>query len=170
MSPPLLNVPSDAHTGRAFACVIALVLGTMTNGCGSSPTASEVPRGTILASIDGVEFVAQRFIVATNVHGVLAIAAQVDDGRTIHLTMISPQRAAIVAVGAGEQNSAKTGYETQMWSSNLAGGMGAVSVTNFASDHVEGTFSYTAVAVPGTSAAGQRVVAGRFNVAFTFRD
>lgn len=147
-----------------------LMLGTMANGCGSSPTESGVPLGTILASIDGVEFVAQRLIVATNARGVLAIAAQVDDGRTIHLTMINPKRPATVEVGAGEQNSAATGYRTQQWSSNLAGGTGAVSVTNFDSDHVEGTFSYTAVAVRGTPAVGQRVVVGRFNVAFTFTD
>ncbi len=153
------------------ACVLGpLMLGIMTSSCVTSPTANELPVGTVVASIDGVEFVARRVVVATHVRGVLAIAAQVDDGRTIHLTMLSPRGESVVAVGAGEQNSATTGYQILKWSSNLVGGSGAVTVTAFTIDHAEGTFSYTAVAVPGTPATGRRIVVGRFNVSFAFAD
>ena len=134
-------------------------------GC-ASPTEAPLPLGTVLASIDGVAFTARRQVYATHARGVLAIAALDDDGRTIHLTMKSPYRTAIVAVGAGEQNSASTGYKVQQWSSNLVGGMGEITVTAFDVEHAEGIFAYTAVAVPGTPARGDRRVTGRFNVPF----
>lgn len=163
--------PDEARqaTMRRITCVLGLVwLGMMTSGCATSPMATELPVGTVVASIDGVEFTARRVVAATHVHGVLAIAAQVDDGRTIHLTMLSPRGIAVVAVGAGEQNSAQTGYQISKWSSNLVGGSGTVTVTAFTSDHAEGSFSYTAVAAPGTPATGRRIVVGRFNVSFAF--
>ena len=87
--------------GRITCVLGPLLIGMMTSGCTTSPTATELPVGTVSASIDGVEFLARRVVVATHVRGVLAIAAQVDDGRRIHLTMISPRREAVVAVGAG---------------------------------------------------------------------
>lgn len=129
-----------------------------------------MPVGAMEGSIDGVEFGVRGTVAATHAKGVLAIAAMDQSGRTVHLTMLSPRRATPVAVGAGEQNSAMTGYRAQSWSSNLVGGTGSVVITAFEVDRAEGTFSFTAIPVPGTNASGMRTVAGRFNVRFVIVD
>lgn len=134
-------------------------------GC-TRATAPALPIGTVVASIDGLEFLARRSVAATHAHGVLAIAALDDQNRTIHLTVISPGKEATVQVGSGEQNSAMTGYNSQHWSSNLSGGTGSVTITAYSVDHAEGTFVFSAVAVEGTTASGRRAVSGRFNVPF----
>lgn len=144
---------------------LAMLGCTFAFGCVRA-TEPELPLGTVVASIDGLEFLARRSVAATHSYGVLAIAALDDQNRTIHLTMISPGKEATVPVGSGEQNSAMTGYNSQHWSSNLSGGTGSVTITAYSIDHAEGTFEFSAVAVKGTTASGRRAVSGRFNVRF----
>lgn len=150
---------------RRYRVTMLAVASCLMWACRSS-TEPPLPVGTVVASIDGLEFLARRSVAATHAHGVLAIAALDDQNRTIHLTMISPGMPASVGVGSGEQNSAMTGYNTLHWRSNLNGGTGRVTITSYSTDHAEGTFEFTAVAVPGTNASGQRRVTGRFSVGF----
>lgn len=149
---------------------LVLLSAVLAANCHEEVIAPPLPSNTVEAMIDGSVFTARQFVIATHASNVLAIAALDDENRTINLAFVSPRQAAIVQVGAGERNSAKTNFMSQYWSSNLDGGSGTVTITTFSFTHAEGTFSYKAVAVPGTPSIGSRTVSGRFNVRFTIID
>lgn len=143
---------------------IALLL-TALGSC-TSATEPALPRNSIVATIDGVPMSTITKLVTSEGAGILAIGAIDDIGQTIHLTVERPTRTGPIQVGDGEPSSAATGYLRQSWRSNLKGGSGVVQVDALGFDHAAGSFSFTAVALPGTPAQGLRKVAGRFHVTF----
>ncbi len=135
-------------------------------GSCATPTEPALPRDSLVATIDGFAMSPLSALITTEGDGVLAIAAIDDAGQTLHLTVKSPTTRGPIQVGAGEASSAATGYGQQAWRSNLKGGSGVVHVDALGVDFAAGSFSYTAVAMPGTPAQGTRTVAGRFHVTF----
>ena len=118
------------------------------------------------AKIDGIDFLGANELYAQHANGILAIAARDRDGRTIHITVLNTLKPATVDIGKGSPNSAVTALREAFWRSNIEGGTGSVTVTRIGAFGAQGTFTFTAMAVPNTKATGARTVSGQFNVVY----
>jgi hypothetical protein len=141
-------------------------------GCGEkkSVTAPVEEVGVLRAKIDGIDFLGANELFAQHTNGILAIAARSSDGRTIHITLLNQLKPETVDIGKGSVNSAVVALQQAFWRSNIDGGFGSVTVTKVGAFGAQGTFTFTAMAVPNTRATGARTVSGQFNVVYQLAD
>jgi hypothetical protein len=159
------RAPVRSHPAARRVLVLVPLLASI--GCGEKKVVTEPEEiGILRAEIDGINFLGENELYAQHVNGILAIAARDGDGRTIHITVLNNLKPETVSIGPGSQSSAVTALKDAFWRSNISGGTGTVTISKVGAFGAEGTFSFTAMAVPNTKATGMRTVTGRFNVEY----
>jgi hypothetical protein len=165
-----LSPTAVSRFGISSFYLLAL-LSVAASGCGEKNIATEPEEiGVLRAKIDGIDFLGADELYAQHANGILAIAARASDGRTIHITVLNSLRPETVDIGKGSVNSAVIALQQAFWRSNIEGGIGSVTVTKVGAFGAQGTFTFTAMAVPNTRATGARTVSGKFNVVYQLAD
>lgn len=154
---------------------LAVALLGLSIACGSDgdgngvtdPDDIELPQGSVSARIDGTQWRASAGLTATYGNGIMAFGAT-DGTVTIGLAAGIISGPATFTIGPGQISNANV-YHTSGsgWLASSGTGSGTVTITEISATHAKGTFSFTATPLPGTSAAGNRVVTnGVFDLKF----
>jgi hypothetical protein len=169
---PLTFAPTTVSRYGILRFGLFALMSVSAIGCGekNSVTAPTDEVGVLRAQIDGIDFLGASELYAQHSNGILAIAARASDGRTIHITLLNQLRPETVNIGKGSVNSAVVALQQAFWRSNIDGGFGTVTVTKVGAFGAQGTFTFTAMAVPNTRATGARTVNGQFNVVYQLTD
>ena len=153
---------------RLFVLPATLIFSLACGGGSKNPAAppnnSPNAVGSMSASIDGTAWSAIA-VTARKANGVV-IASGSDAVRTVTISFLPN--------GTGNQNIAANSVAVailliggQSWSANAAGqGGGTVNLTTLTATRAVGTFTFTAVASPGTTPATRQVTNGKFDVKF----
>jgi hypothetical protein len=156
--------------------------------CGSntSPSPTTTPtacsggnRGSMIARINGAAWTATCITTASFSGGIISLGAT-DGAQSIGLSVTflglgdytmtpldptNPPKQLMLA--SGLVNLVPTSAASWTANSGTPGSSGTLTLTSSTTTAVTGTFSFTAVATPGTGAAGTKVVTnGGFNITF----
>ncbi len=124
--------------------------------------------GAITATIDGQSWNGSLAVQATHSSNVLAIGGVNNAQQQIMITIPGVSAPGTFTLGAGQGGIAQVVIgTTQAWTTSMVGGTGTVTVTELNANGAKGTFSFTGIASPGTSATGTKAVTnGSFDVEF----
>lgn len=155
------------------AVVIALVVAgcsstskvTGTNNTGSTPIT--LAHGSMSATINGTNWVANTAIDATYTNGVLLVSGADASALALAVSTVA-SGPGTYAVGLTDPTS---GILTQgggaTWEALLSTGSGSIVISTLTSTGASGTFSFVMPALSGSSATGTKTVTnGTFNVTF----
>jgi hypothetical protein len=154
---------------RIAALALTLLLAACSTGDGPTgpDRVTELPQGSMRATIDGAAWSAATALVATYSGGVLAFAGT-NNAYTIGMAVGTISGPGTFTIGsAGGTNALVNNFGGNSWHATPSNGSGTITITSISATAAVGTFTFTAPPVPGTGATGTKVVTnGSFNLKF----
>ncbi len=149
----------------AFALASLLVVGCGDDG-GTGPDGND---NTMAASIAGTAWSGTLAVQASRAGNVFSLSGT-NGTFQIQITIPNVTAAGTFNIGVGNLGIAQViqvTAGTPAWTSALVGGTGTVTISSLTAEGASGTFAFTGIASPGTSATGTRAVTnGMFTVTF----
>jgi len=149
-----------------WKCLVALILAV---GCGSDgPTdpVDELEPGSIVGTIDGTDWSTTNAVVIY-VNGRLVASGIGTQNLGFGFGVTAQSTGTYATGGNGEASGIISGAGADRWEATAPGGSGTLTITNFASNEVAGTFSFTMVRTGGSGAPETRTITnGRFRVRY----
>lgn len=148
--------------------VVVLSMLFVLSGCGSDGTGpgNNIPtNGSMTARIDGTNWSAVS-VSATYSNGVLGVGAADVAGTAIGMGVVA-NGTGTFQVGASSPTNLLLTMGGASWYAQTTQGSGSITITSLTQNSVAGTFQFTGVATPGTTASGTRTVTnGTFSATF----
>lgn len=138
-------------------------------GSKTPPSGNSSGRGSISAKIDGVQW--NSVITSagyTNVGLVISGADNSNPTRSFGLGIAAISTGTFQITPQNPVGNATWTVGSATWQMNVSGGDGTITITSLTSTGASGTFSFTMVPLPNTSATGTKTITdGVFNVTFS---
>lgn len=151
--------------------IFALAITVFTAACSkddSSNNPSPSSGNTMAAKIDGSDWSGSLTVSGVYSSGVLAIAGQDDNVRQIQIRLLNPSGTGDYPIGGTATNPHMCQVtmgttQNDMYTTMIGVGNGTVTLTKLSSTEAEGTFSFTARNMAGST---KSVTGGSFKVKF----
>ncbi len=171
-------MPNPAVRTAIVAALMTVSVGVGFTACGNAenedfvtkPSAADsVGTGTVSAKVDGaaVSATGANNVVVGRSGSSFSIVANLNSTTRVSLIMDGATTAGTYSLASGGLGAGQYASGTATWLSTLVGGLGTVTFTTLNTTQAVGTFSFTGVAVVGTTATGTKTITeGSFNVSF----